>query len=371
MTTRSANKSEGLILTSALWMIRLFFVASALYGAHAEQHDPAKATTFGYVVNAVDNTVSVIDTASNAVVATIPVGTLPVGVATTPDGTRAYVTNAGDNTVSVIDTAKNTVMATIPVVGEPQSIAITPDGKHGYITNVFDNTVSVIDTAKNTVVAKIPVGDEPSGIAITPDANHSPEHDNGSRRPLAYVTNVLDNTVSVIDTASNTVVDTIPVGDVPDAGVAFTPDGSRAYVTNFDGNTVSVIDTARKKVVDTIPVGDSPGAIAITPDGTQAYVMNLEDSNASVIATAKNTVVATIPVDFGATGVAILADETYQPGHEDLRQPPLAYVTNNDDNIVLVIDTASNTVVATIPVGQNPLAIAFATVTPSHRNNEQ
>jgi YVTN family beta-propeller protein len=351
-------------------MIRLFFVASALCGAHAEQHEPAKATSFGYVVNAVDNTVSVIDTASNAVVATIPVGSLPVGVATTPDGTRAYVTNAGDNTVSVIDTAKNTVVVTIPGVGEPQSIAITPDGKHGYVTNVFDNTVSVIDTAKNAVVAKIPVGDEPSGIAITPDGNHSPERDDRSRRPLAYVTNVRDNTVSVIDTASNTVTATIPVGDVPD-GVAFTPDGSRAYVTNFDGNTVSVIDTARKKVVDTIPVGDSPGAIAITPDGTQAYVMNLEDSNASVIDTAKNNVAATIPVDFGAAGVAILADETSQPGHEDRRHPPLAYVTNNDDNIVLVIDTASNTVVATIPVGQNPLAIAFATVTPSHRNNEQ
>jgi YVTN family beta-propeller protein len=61
----------------------------------------------------------VIDTASNTVVATIPVGQIPQGVAITPDGTRAYVTNGVDNTVSVIDTASNTVVATIPVGNFP------------------------------------------------------------------------------------------------------------------------------------------------------------------------------------------------------------------------------------------------------------
>jgi YVTN family beta-propeller protein len=75
---------------------------------------PAQAQTFAYVTNRGSNSVSVIDTASNTVVATIPVGAFPEGVAITPDGTRAYVTNES-NTVSVIDTATNTVVATIPV----------------------------------------------------------------------------------------------------------------------------------------------------------------------------------------------------------------------------------------------------------------
>ena len=57
--------------------------------------------------------VSVIDTATNTVGATIPVGLLPQPVAITPDGTRAYVSNLGDSTVSVIDTASNSVIATI------------------------------------------------------------------------------------------------------------------------------------------------------------------------------------------------------------------------------------------------------------------
>ena len=93
----------------------------------------SQAQTRAYVTNQLDNTVSVIDTATNTVLATIPVGAVPVGVAITPDGTRAYVTNAGDNTVLVIDTATNTVVASIPAAN-PQEVAITPDGTRAYAT---------------------------------------------------------------------------------------------------------------------------------------------------------------------------------------------------------------------------------------------
>src|SRR5204862_4011269 len=73
-----------------------------------------------------NNFVSVIDTATNTVVATIPVGVAPNGIAITPDGTRAYVTDDGSDTVSVIDTTTNTVIGTIPVGVGPVAVAITP-----------------------------------------------------------------------------------------------------------------------------------------------------------------------------------------------------------------------------------------------------
>ncbi len=126
----------------------------------------AQAQTRAYVTDISSNTVSVIDTATNTVVATIPVGVNPFGVAITPDGTRAYVTDVSSNTVSVIDTATNTVVATIPVGVIPRGVAITPDGTRAYATNEGSNTVSVIDTATNTVVATIPVGVIPFGVAI-------------------------------------------------------------------------------------------------------------------------------------------------------------------------------------------------------------
>ena len=67
------------------------------------------------MANQGSNDVTVINTATNTVVATIPVGSQPIGAAVTPDGTRVYVTNTASNTVSVINTATNTVVATIPV----------------------------------------------------------------------------------------------------------------------------------------------------------------------------------------------------------------------------------------------------------------
>ena len=67
----------------------------------------------------IDNTVSVIDTATNTVIATVPVGIYPIGVAVTPDGTKVYVANAGSDNVSVIDTATNKVTATVSVGSYP------------------------------------------------------------------------------------------------------------------------------------------------------------------------------------------------------------------------------------------------------------
>jgi YVTN family beta-propeller protein len=210
---------------------------------------PAGAAPFAYVTNEI-STVTVLDTASNTVVATVPVEGVPWGVAITPDGAHAYVTNLG-STVTVLDTASNTVVATVPVGAGSQGVAITPDGAHAYVTNEISNDVSVLATATNTVVATVPVGSLPSWVAITPDGAH------------AYVTN-FDSTVSVLATATNTVVATVPVETLP-FGVAITPDGAHAYVTNFGSGTVSVLATATNTVVATVPVGSLPVWVAITP----------------------------------------------------------------------------------------------------------
>ena len=75
----------------------------------------AIAQPFAYISNNDDDTISVVDTATNTVTSTVPVGDDPEGVAVNPAGTRVYVTNESDNTVSVINTATNTVTATVPV----------------------------------------------------------------------------------------------------------------------------------------------------------------------------------------------------------------------------------------------------------------
>jgi len=282
-----------------------------------------------YISNADSNDVSVIDTATNTVVATVAVGNSPFGVAVSSDGSRAYVANAFSSDVSVIDTSTNTVVATIALENSPYGVAITPDGTRAYVTNPVSNSVSVIDTGTNTVVATVPVGNIPYGVAITPD---------GTR---AYITNDQADSVSVIDTSTNIVVATVAVGTFP-YGVAISPDGGRAYVVNEFSGDVSVIDISTNIVVATVPVGDAPYGVAITPDGTRAYVANFFSSDVSVIDTFTNTVVATVPVGDAPYGVAITPDGTR------------AYVSNALSNNVSVIDTSTNTVVATVPVENDP-----------------
>ena len=87
-----------------------------------------------------------------------------------------------------------------------------------------------------------------------------------------------DDTVSVIDTATNTVVATIfDVGNAPH-GVAVSPDGTRVYVVDWLDDTVSVIDTATNEVVDTIEgVGTRLEAVVVSADGTRVYVLNSGD----------------------------------------------------------------------------------------------
>ncbi len=213
-----------------------------------------------------------------------------------------------------------------------------------YVANFASNTVSVIDTASNTVTTTIPVETRPFGIAVNPD---------GSR---VYVTNYGSNTVSVIDTATNAVTGSaITVGANP-RGIAVSPDGSQVYVANEFDNTVSVIDTATNAVTAAISVGSHPYGVAVSPDGSQVYVVNVCASSSScangtvsVIDTATNAVTGS-PITVGSNpfGVAMSPDGSR------------VYVTNTGNGTVSVIDTATNAVTAVISVGSKPFGVAVS-----------
>src|SRR5438876_10855622 len=158
---------------------------------------------------------------------------------------------------------------------------------YAYVPTHKSDSVSVINTASNSVVGVVPVGVQPLQAAISPDG------------AFAYVTNsgwfLGNNDVSVISTATNSVVATMPVGRFP-VGVAFTPNGALACVANQNSNEVSVINTVTQTTVAAVRAGTNPWGVAVTPNGAFAYVTNHATNNVSVIDTASNTVVATIPV---------------------------------------------------------------------------
>jgi|GEM_PF-4513090 len=292
---------------------------------------------------------------SDAVTATIPVGALPTLLSITPDGSRVYVANQGDRTISVISTATNTVLATIPLgppppppgpgaPSGPTEVALTPDGSRGYATTLPDNAVWVIDTATNTVTAgPITVGQSPVGIAVHPTA------------PRAYVANLGAGTVSIIDTTTNLVIGA-PIAVPPSPTlIAFTPDGTHAYVTHEFSNTVSVIDTITNLVVNTITMGPGPTGVAVTPDGLFVYVTTQgtfpppsTNGEVVVISTSTNMIVAT-PIPIGPPGYGGVAVTP---------QGDRVYVAEIGGNTLKVIDRSTNTVIDTITVGNGPRGVA-------------
>lgn len=205
-----------------------------------------------YVATFPTDSLLVIDTATNTITDTIPVGDFPQGVAVHPDGTRLYVANTLADTVSVIDTRTNTVTATIPVGHFPSELVVHPVGTWLYVSNSGAASVSVVDTATNAVVAAVQVGENPAGMAVHPD---------GKR---LYVLASADSRLVVVDTVDNRVTTSVATGD--DGGplsVAVRADGTRLYVTNSNANSLVVMDTSALETVTTLAVGRYPGQIVL------------------------------------------------------------------------------------------------------------
>jgi YVTN family beta-propeller protein/autotransporter-associated beta strand protein len=317
--------------------IRLGVVAGmSLAIANVKASPPV--TQHAYVGNYGNNTVAVIDTATQTVINTVPVGSYPRGVAVAPDGQYAYVTNANDNSVSVIDTGTETVVNTIPVGSYPIGVAVTPDSQYAYVGNLHGNTVSVINTTTQTVVATINVGDYPIGVVAMPNGKY------------VYVANSNSNTVSVIDTASQTVGYTITGKDFfsDSYGIAAAPDGLRVYVGSYGGPEVTVIDSDRAKpaAIKVVNADDGRTAygVAVTIDSKYVYVTKPFDFQVAVIQTSKEAAIKTIPAGSYPEGVAVTPDG-------------VSVYAVNLGGTVSVISTKTQTLSNTISVGSELSAL--------------
>jgi YVTN family beta-propeller protein len=196
-----------------------------------------------------------------------------------------------------------------------------------YVSNYSDNTVTPVDTSTNTAGPAIPVGSGPDGMIVTGG--------------YLFVANNNSNNVTVIDTTTNAVVKTITVGSVA-ADVAATPDGKTVWVSNFGSNTVQPIDVATLTAGTPVTVGSEPERVAVSPNGSDLWVANEGSGTVSEVSLSTDTVTNTIGVGSQPFGVAVTPDSSQ------------VYVTNGGSNSVSVISAATNAVTATIATGADP-----------------
>ena len=273
------------------------------------------------VLNKGDNALAIVDPASGKVLGTVATGVGPHEIVASNDGKFAFVTNYGEReggtTLSMIDVAarKETRRVTLGALRRPHGIIFADDKvyftaelnkliarydptadrvdwmmgtgqdythmlvaskdlRQIFTANIGSDSVTAIDRTsdnngfKETLIA---VGKGPEGIDISPDGKE------------VWAANSSDGTVSIIDTATHKVVQTLDLKTKHSNRLKFTLDGTLALVSDAGSDEVVVVDAASRKERTRIKVGRVPLGILMEPGGARAYVAASDDQSVAVI----------------------------------------------------------------------------------------
>ncbi|MHC2282298.1 YVTN family beta-propeller protein [Bradyrhizobium diazoefficiens] len=229
------------------------------------------------------NSVTFIDTATNAVKHTTYIGRSPHEAFFTPDGKEVWVTVRGENYISVVDPQSFEEKRRITTPSGPGMQMFSPDGKYAYICSSFNPETDVVAVAEHKIIAKVKQ-ESPfcPNIAVTPDGNQVWFTLKDTGRTQVFNARPPFNPIRTIDTG--------PITN--HVNFAHTARGTFAYVTIGGLNQVKVFRTDDFSQVATIPVGNLPHGVWPSGDGTRIYV-GLENADAlAAIDTATNSVVA-------------------------------------------------------------------------------
>jgi YVTN family beta-propeller protein len=231
-------------------------------------------------------------------------------------------------------------VATIATCMEPLEQALTPDGRTLLVT-CYDNKVVWIDTLSDQVTFTLDTPNAyPAGIAISPD---------GTR---AYVTNYYNSNPNpallVIDVVNKTILQTFPLSLSYPGVVALTPDGSQAWVDYYQQNVVDVIDTLTGGLVGRINLfANTQNAIAFNSTGTKAFISVIGANQLAVVDTATLKTLAMVNV-----GPAP-ADVIYNP------QEQTVLVGSTTQGIVSQVDAVSNTLIQNFTVDNGGIGLSL------------
>jgi YVTN family beta-propeller protein len=245
---------------------------------------------------------------------------------------RLLVLNKCDGTLMVFDVPSYTRVATIPVGKEPHEVVALPDGRKAYVSNVRDKTVSVIDLAGLRVQRTLHPErlDFPHGMAVTPDGRYLLLTSEGSRRFF------------LIDAARDVVLRSMTTTQSRSHMAVILDHGRRAFVTNVDSDSVTLLKLPELKIVKHVPVGDGPEGIGVTPNGKWVLVALQRSDQVAILEAGSGAVLTRVPTGQTPIRVAVTPNSF------------TALVTNRASNDVTVVDILARRVKTTVRVGQRP-----------------
>ena len=337
-----------LVLALPLWPVT---AGQAPYAASApdipiSNHDRV------YAAEQYSNTVSVTDPSTNTLLGVINLGepapsyfsplyigqVLVHGMGFSPDHRTLVVVSIASNSATFIDTATNAVKHTTYVGRSPHEAFFTPDGKEVWVAVRGENYVSVLDGTTYEETGRITVPNGPGMQIFSPDGMYG------------YVCSSFTPETVVVRVADHEIVGHVPQASPFCPNIAASPDGSQVWFTLKDTGKTEVFDAhppfSVLRTIDTGPITNHVN-FAQTANGTFAYVTVGGLNEVKVFRIDDFSEIATIPVGKLPHGVWPSGDGTR------------VYTVLESGDALDAIDTSSNTVIATIPIGQSPQAVAY------------
>jgi YVTN family beta-propeller protein len=328
-TARAARRLEAL-LTLILIMLPL----SAVHG----QARIIQTNSRGDMVH-------IIDPATQSVVAEIKGIPVNHGVAAAPDGSRLYITSEAKRALEVVDVKSLKTIKSIPLSGRPNNITVTPNGRKAYIAIRSEpGAIDVIDLGSLEKVKTIPTDGGMHNPYATPDGKYILAGATGGQHML------------VIDAATDEPLWRLFDRGVRPIAIETNPDRStkRLFVqlTNLHG--FAVVDFAQRKVVREVTLPDVPPdqragesdapshGIGIAPDGKTLWVNTRRNNYVYVYSMPNLEYLGGVKTPNNPNWLTFSPDSKY------------VYVACSGSNEVMVIDVATRTKAADIPVGPNP-----------------
>jgi YVTN family beta-propeller protein len=313
---------------------------------------PAWADTLAVVCKS-DFNLTLVDPATQKVLAKLSTDRGPHEVAVSPDGRTAYVSNFGrysvypandtlhdkaGNSITVIDLVDRKVKATFDLDTHtgPHGMIVSHDGKLLWATSETPQAILEMDTATGKILHVWNTNQVRSHMIVT-TPNES----------KFYVTNTVSGSVSVVERSTGE-VKILATGPGTE-GIAISPDGKEVWAASRTDAKISVISTATDSIVASFPTGGkSPKRLAFTPDGSQLWVTNSGGSLVTVFDARSRELLSSVTTDKDPSGVSISSD-----GRR-------AYVTNSAANVLTVIDAQARKVLSATPIGTDPDGVIWS-----------
>src|SRR5580700_10689842 len=340
------------LLTSTMLVCSLPAWAGQAPGAASDADVAISHRDRVYAAEQFSNTVSVTDPLDNKLLGVIRLGdpqpgnfsplykgqVLVHGMGYSPDHRTLAVVSIGSNSVTFIDTATNSVKHVTYVGRSPHEAFFTPDGKEVWVTVRGENYVAVLDAKTYAEKTRIITPNGPGMQIFSPDGKYG------------YICLSFNPETDVVTVANHKIIAKVAQESPFCPNIAATPDGQQVWFTLKDVGKTQVFNAKPPfnliKTLDTGPITNHVNFVR-TAKGTFAYVTVGGINEVKVFRTDNFSEVATIPVGNLPHGV--------WPSGDGSR----IYVGLENDDALTAIDTATNAVIANIPIGQAPQAIAY------------